>query len=148
MSRAYTNLLTHLVFGTKYRQPLITPDIKPELHAYLGGLVRELGGKAYAIGGIEDHVHLLVSLPPKVSISDAIKFIKANSTGWVKSKFCASNYAWQGGYGAFSVGKKAVPNVVRYIQNQEEHHRKIDFQTEFEAMLKRAEVEFDEYLWK
>ncbi len=148
MSQAYTNLLTHIVFSTKERIALIDDEIKSELHAYLGGLVRELGGKAYIVNGTKDHVHLLVSLPPKIAISDAVRFIKSNSTGFVKEKFGRKLFAWQGGYGAFSVSKSQVKDVVRYIQNQEEHHRKFDFRAEFELMLKKNEVEHDKrYVW-
>ncbi|MDQ1388400.1 MAG: REP-associated tyrosine transposase, partial [Acidobacteriaceae bacterium] len=83
MSRTFTNLLTHLIFSTKDREPVIVPEIKFELFAYLGGLTRELKGKAYGINGTDDHIHLLISLPPVVSISEALRFIKSNSSGWV-----------------------------------------------------------------
>ena len=87
MSRTFTSLLTHLVFSTKDREPLIVPEIKSELYAYLGGLTRELKGKSYGINGTSDHVHMLISLPPVVSVSDALRFIKSNSSGWVHDKW-------------------------------------------------------------
>lgn len=148
MSQAYTNLLTHIVFSTKQRAALIDERIKSELHAYLGGLIKELGGKPYIVNGTQDHVHLLVSLPPKTALSDAVRFIKSNSTNFVKQKFGKDNFAWQGGYGAFSVSKSQSKAVIGYIQNQEEHHRKFDFREEFELMLKKNEVEHDaRYVW-
>src|SRR5262249_31797262 len=95
-----------LVFSTKNREPSITVDLKPELHAYLGGLTRELKGKAYAVNGMPGHIHMLVSLPPVISISEALRFIKANSSGWVHEKWpTLPSFAWQLGYGAFSVSK-------------------------------------------
>jgi putative transposase len=148
MSRTFTNLLTHLIFSTKDRKPLIFPDAKPELFAYLGGLTRELKGRAYGINGTTDHVHMLVNLPPTVSISDALRFIKSNSSGWMHDKWPRNPFAWQPGYGAFSVSKSNVPEVFKYIANQESHHRKRTFQEEFVDFLRRHEIDFDErYIW-
>ena len=149
MSRSFSHLFTHIVFSTKGRARLIVPDLKPELHAYLGGLTRELKGKALAIHGMEEHVHLLVSLPPTISVSDALRFIKANSCKWVHAKWPQrSTFAWQLGYGAFSVSQSNVPEVVDYIRNQEEHHRKNNYQEEFLALLRKHGVEYGErYVW-
>ena len=148
MSHTYTNLLTHVVFSTKERLPLITNEIKSELFAYLGGLVKELKGKPIIVNGMSDHVHLLISLSPTVDISKAMRFVKANSSKWVSQKF-GKTYEWQKGYGAFSVSRSNVNTVVKYIQNQEQHHQKFDFRTEFIALLKKNEVDFDEqFLWK
>ena len=147
MSHTYTNLLTHIVFSTKERLPLITNVIKPQLLAYIGGLAKELKGKPIIINGMSDHVHLLVSLPPTISIAEAMRFIKANSSKWVTQKF-EKPFEWQKGYGAFSVSRSGVSSVVEYIQNQEEHHRKFDFRTEFTSFLRKNEVEYDEnYFW-
>ena len=147
MSRTFTNLLTHVIFSTKDRAPLIRPEIKPELFAYLGGLTRELKGKAYGINGTNDHVHMLISLPPNVSTSDALRFIKANSSGWVSDKWNKA-FAWQLGYGAFSVSKSNVPEVLRYIANQEKHHRRITFKNEFVGFLRKHDINYDErYIW-
>lgn len=140
MSRTFTNLLTNLVFSTKDREPLIVPELKPELYAYLGGLARELKGKSYGINGTPNHVHMLVSLPPVVSISEALRFIKANSSGWVHDKWPRRLFAWQLGYGAFSVSKSNVPDVLKYISNQEAHHRKVNFKEEFIDFLVKHEV--------
>ncbi|HLJ29853.1 MAG TPA: IS200/IS605 family transposase [Candidatus Angelobacter sp.] len=149
MSRTFLQLFVHIVFSTKGRAPLIVPDLKPELHAYLGGLMRELKGKAHAINGMENHVHLLVSLPPTLSLSDMLRFIKSNSCRWVHEKWPRrSSFAWQLGYGAFSVSKSNVPEVEDYIRNQEEHHRNLTFQEEFVSFLRKHEIEYDErYIW-
>lgn len=148
MSHTYTNLLFHFVFSTKDRMELINDETKSELYAYLGGLTKELKGKSLAINGMPEHIHLLVSLPPTVSISDAMQFLKANSSRWMRERFNIE-FSWQIGYGAFSVSRSQVDAVVKYIQNQEEHHKKFDFREEFLKLLKSHEVEFDEkYLWK
>ena len=150
MSRTCTYLLTHLVFSTKNREPSITVDLKPELHTYLGGLTRELKGKAYAVNGMPDHIHMLVSLPPVISISEALRFIKANSSGWVHEKWpTLPSSAWQLGYGTFSVSKSNVRNVLKYIYNQEQHHRKLTYQDEFLGFLHKHEIEYDpRYIWE
>lgn len=149
MSRTFCNLLTHIVFSTKDRVRLIGPDLKLELHAYLGGLARELKGKALAINGMEEHVHLLVSLPPTVAIADALHIIKTNSSKWVHEKWPQrSAFAWQLGYGAFSVSKSNMPEVVAYIRHQEEHHHKFSYQEEFLTLLRKHDIEYDErYIW-
>ena len=148
MGRTFTNLLAHLVFSTKDREPLIVPELKPELYAYLGGLTRELRGKSYGINGTSDHIHMLISLPPAVSISEALRFIKSNSSGWVHDKWPRRSFAWQLGYGAFSVSKSNVPEVLNYIRNQETHHRKVTFKDEFIDFLVKHEIDYDErYIW-
>ncbi len=148
MSHTYTNLLTHIVFSTKEKLPLITNVIKPELLAYIGGLAKELKGKPIIINGMSDHVHLLISLPPTISIAEAMRFIKANSSKWVSQKF-GKPFEWQKGYGAFGVSRSNVDAVYKYIQNQEYHHQKFDFRTEFVGFLRKNDVPFDEqFLWK
>lgn len=144
MSRTFTNLLTHLIFGTKAREPFIDTTVRQELHAYLGGLTKELNGKAYGINGTDDHVHMLVSLPPVVSISDALRFIKANSSGWIHEKWPRKQFAWQPGYGAFSVSKSNVGRTLAYIGNQEAHHQRKTFREEYVDFLRKHEIEFDE----
>jgi REP element-mobilizing transposase RayT len=150
MAHTFTNLLTHVIFSTKDRVPCIDAELKPELLAYLGGMMREVGGKAYAINGTADHVHLLISLPPTIALSDTMRTMKANSSRWVGGKWSArKSFGWQTGYGAFSVSKSNVSEVVKYIQNQESHHRKITFQEEFIAFLKKHEIGYDErYIWE
>src|SRR5438045_6765612 len=149
MSRTYANLLTHLVFSTRDREPFIVTNLKGELYAYLGGLTRELKGKAYGINGTEDHVHMLVSLPPVVSTSDALRFLKSNSSGWIHDRWPRRRaFAWQLGYGAFSVSKSSVSQVIKYIDNQESHHRRLTFKEEFVDFLIKHGIEYDgRYLW-
>lgn len=147
MAHTHTNLLTHIVFGTQARLPLITADIKAELFAYMSGLVKELKGKAIIINGVLDHVHLLIMLPPNVHVSDAMRFVKANSSRWVKERF-NKKFAWQKGFGAFSVSRSGVDAVVKYIADQERHHQKSDFRAEYVSLLDKNEVDYDEkYLW-
>ena len=150
MSRTFTHLVTHIVFSTKDREPFIASDISAEMYAYLGGLVRELRGKAHGVNGMADHVHMLIQLSPTIAPSDALRFIKANSSKWVRDKWPRRvSFAWQLGYGAFSVSKSSIPAVLDYIRNQEQHHRKVTFQEEFIDFLKRHEIEYDErYIWK
>lgn len=144
---SYTNLLYHIVFGTKGRLPLIKEDLKPRLYEYLGGIVRGLGGTAFEINGIEDHVHLLVKIPPIVKISDFIRDLKANSSKWVNEN-TTGKFGWQRRYGAFTVSESQFEIVRNYIRRQEEHHKKFDFKQEFESLLKANNIEIDEYLWK
>ena len=147
MSHTHTNLLFHIVFSTQGHVPLLRPDIRPELFAYMGGLVKEQKGKPIIINGVEDHGHLLISLPPNVSVSDAMRFVKANSSRWMKERF-GKPFAWQKGFGAFSVSRSNVDAVAKYIRDQEEHHRKFDFKTEFVSLLDKNDVEYDDrYLW-
>lgn len=147
MAHTHTNLLVHIVFSTQGHLPLITNEIKAELFAYMGGLVKELKGKPIIINGMADHVHMLILLPPNVSISDAMRFVKANSSRWVKERF-RQKFAWQKGFGAFSVSRSNVGAVAKYIKNQEQHHKAFDFKTEFVSLLDKNEVEYDErYLW-
>ncbi|HXT62201.1 MAG TPA: IS200/IS605 family transposase [Pyrinomonadaceae bacterium] len=150
MSRTFTSLLTHIVFSTKNREPMIVADLKPQLYAYLGGLTRELKGKSYGINGTSDHVHMLVNLPPVVSISDTLRFLKSNSSRWVHDKWRHRRFfAWQLGYGAFSVSKSNVPAVMEYIRNQETHHHKISFKEEFLEFLVKHGIDYDErYIWQ
>ncbi|CAN5412998.1 IS200/IS605 family transposase [soil metagenome] len=150
MAHTFTNLLTHLIFSTKDRVPCIKVDLKPNLFAYLGGIVREIRGKAYAIDGTADHVHILVSLPPSIALSDAVRIIKTNSSGWAHDQGVSHRtFAWQIGYGGFSVSKSNVPDVIKYIQSQEEHHRKVSFKEEFITFLEKHEIEYDtRYIWE
>jgi putative transposase len=130
MPQSYTNLLYHIVFSTKDRRPLITTDVKDRLYEYIGGTVRGLGGLLLAINGIEDHVHILARLRADRSVSDALRDLKANASGWMHDVFPEVNdFSWQRGYGAFTVSASQVEKVRRYIANQEEHHRKQDFVT-------------------
>jgi len=150
MAHTFTSLLTHAVFSTASRAPFLADAIRPEMHAYLGGILRELHAAPIAIGGTADHVHLLVRLPADLAVADCLRVVKTNSSRWVKEKWPERHsFAWQGGYGAFSVSESMRGAVIRYIQDQARHHRRISFQQEFLAMLKKHDLEFDEqYLWQ
>lgn len=144
---SYTNLLYHIVFGTKGRFPYITNELKPRLHEYLGGTVRGLGGIAFNVNGMSEHTHLLVKVKPTINISNFIKELKANSSKWA-SGVTNKDFAWQRRYGAFTVSESQFKIVQNYILNQEQHHAKFDFKHEFESLLKANNIEIDEYLWK
>lgn len=148
MPHTYTNLLTHIIFSTKDRTPIIGTDLRPRLHAYLGGIVRELGGTPLAVNGIADHLHLLVGLPPSLSVSEALRVLKTNSSRWMREEMRQRAFGWQSGYGAFSVSRSNVRAVSQYIAHQDEHHRKINFQEEYVAFLQKHGIDYDErYLW-
>ena len=148
MSHTYTNLLTHVIFSTKDREPLITAALQDDLLAYLGGIVRELGGALRAANARPDHVHLLCSLPPILATADALRVVKTNSSRWVHRNRRLTGFEWQTGYGAFSVSHSLAPAVVRYIGNQEKHHRRVTFQEDLIAFLKKNGIAYDErYIW-
>jgi len=144
---AYTNLLFHVVFGTKDRFTFINRDIRPQFHRYMGGVVKGLGGTLLEIGGIEDHVHLLVILKPTLCLSDFLRDLKSNSSTWAKQNGIRK-FAWQRRYGAFTVSESQQNIVRKYIQNQEKHHKKFDFKTEFETMLTSNAIPIDNYVWQ
>lgn len=147
MAQTLTNIIVHVVFSTKDRQPLITSDLKPDLLAYIGGIVREMDGKLLAADGTSDHVHLLLRLPPKLSVADALRVIKANSSRWARQTH--ARFQWQPGYAAFSVSQSNVPAVARYVRAQERHHRQVSFQEELVAFLKKHGIVYDErYIWE
>jgi len=141
------NVVVHLIFSTKLRQPLIGPDIRSDLFAYLGGIVRELRSTALIINGTCDHVHMLIRTRPSHSISEIARIVKTNSSGWMRKKG-HKEFAWQSGYGVFSVSESNIPEVTKYIATQDEHHQKRSFQEEFVAFLKKNKVAYDErYIW-
>lgn len=145
MPQSYTNLLYHIVFSTKNREPVITKDVQPRLYDYIGGIVRGLGGISLEIGGIEDHLHLLAKLRADRSVSDVLRDLKANSSGWMHKVFPDQReFSWQNGYGAFTVSVSQVEKVRSYIANQERHHKKRSFREEFIELLKANQIEFDE----
>jgi REP element-mobilizing transposase RayT len=150
MAHTFTHLLTHIIFSTKDRRPLLDADLKLRLFPYLGGIIRAHDGKALIINGPADHVHILASLAAKHSLSNLMRELKADSSGWIHKNFPNQQmFAWQIGYGAFNVSHSSLVEVEKYIANQEEHHRKISFQEEFVAFLKRHEIEYDErFLWE
>ena len=135
----------HLVFSTKDRHRWILPEWEPRLHSYMGGIVKGLDAMPLKIGGVEDHVHLLVSLKSKHRLDYFLRDLKADSSEWVHKEI---TFDWQKGYGAFSVSPNAIQAVKRYIENQREHHRGVDFKSEYVGLLEKAGIDFEEkYLW-
>src|SRR5207249_7845616 len=148
-SMSYVSAYFHCVFSTKERQPTISPQLRDRLWPFLGGIARQNGMKAIEIGGMPDHVHILLSLPSTLTIAKALQLIKGGSSKWVHETFPVHRlFAWQEKYGAFSVSESRVDAIVQYIKGQSEHHRKMTFQEEFVALLKKHRIEYDErYLW-
>ncbi len=145
MSHSFVNQLHHCVFSTKERRSMITPELQPRLFQYIGGIARENKIKLLAAGGVDDHVHLLISMPSTISISKAMQLIKGGSSKGIHETFHAHRlFEWQEGYGAFSIGIGDVERTVSYINNQAEHHGKMDFKTEFLVFLKKHGIEYDE----
>ena len=149
MSHAYVSCYIHYVFSTKDRRPLIATEMRDRLWAYLGGIAKTNGMEAVSIGGVLDHIHLLLGLPSTMPIAKAVQLVKGGSSKWVHETFPASQgFAWQAGYGAFSVGVASLDSVIQYIQNQEAHHQTRTFQEEFLAFLKHYQLPYDDqYIW-
>jgi putative transposase len=139
MAHSYANNFIHRVFSTKDRRSLIPVARTAELYAYLGGIARGEGFSLIAAGGTENHVHLLFVLPASYTLAQAVQKLKGSSSRWM-----GKGFSWQEGYGAFSVSPSQIPVVTKYIQNQEEHHRKRDFEQEFVALLRNCGIEYDE----
>jgi REP-associated tyrosine transposase len=142
MAQTFAQILLHIIFSTKERRVSLKEAWRDELFAYMGGIVRNLGGKALLINGVADHVHLLLSLPANVAPSDAVRVIKARSSRWVRSR--DRTFAWQSGYAAFSVSQSRAEQVRRYIARQREHHSRIGFKDELVSLLKRHQLEYEE----
>ena len=149
MSQTLTSLLVHLIFSTKNREPIITPQIEPDLFAYIGGILKNYDSRLLDAGGAVDHVHLLVSQSKNIALSTLMKEIKQSSSLWLKTagkQF--RNFHWQDGYGAFSFGKRELPALKAYVTNQKAHHQKQTFKEEFIHFLDVYGIEYDEkYLW-
>ena len=150
MSHTYHQLLYHIVWSTKQRLPLIIPEYKDRLYVYMGGIFRSLGCHPIQIGGMPDHIHAFVAIPPTSTISEIVRNIKVSTNKWLSHTFPnAKSFSWQDGYGAFSVSLSNKDSVIKYIQNQEVHHKQRDFKDEFIELLNRHGVEFDKkYLWR
>lgn len=147
MSHTAGNLVLHVIFSTKDRRPLITPEIRTDLFGYLGGIVREMRGTALIVNGTSDHVHMLIRIRPVHAAAEVARVVKTNSSRWVHERWKV-RFAWQTGYGAFSVSESNVPAISRYIAMQEEHHKRMTFQEEYVAFLKKNKIEYDErYIW-
>ena len=142
---SFTSSLHHCVFATKGREPWLTPDIRERLWPYLGGIARENGMKTLAIGGVADHVHILLSLSATMSVSKAMQLLKGNSSKWIHEMFPRlRRFAWQEGYGAFSIGISGIDETCAYIRDQEEHHRTRTYREEVITFLQRHRLHFDD----
>ena len=141
MSHTFTKHHFHIVFSTQKRQKLIAKAIRPQLWSYMAGICRNTGVLALAIGGIEDHVHLLVELKPDMTVAKAVNLLKSNSSSWMKQQ--ENKFSWQEGYASFSVSASNIPAVKRYVLNQESHHRKMTYEDELLTLLRKHGIEFD-----
>ena len=150
MANTYTQLYIQCVFASKYRAATLHPQWDERLRMYISAIVRNNGHKMIAINNVPDHIHLFIGLNPKQSISEIIQLIKGDSSEWInKEKLTTRKFHWQEGYGAFSYGKSQVDDVVKYIEKQQEHHKKEAFLDEYKNMLEKFEVEYDErYIFK
>jgi REP-associated tyrosine transposase len=150
MPQSLAKILVHTIFSTKERRPFLQdPTLREELHRYVGGILKGLGCQPIIVGGVADHVHLLASLSRTCQAAEMVKETKRSSSLWVKEREgLVRDFAWQNGYGMFSIGFSQTEEVRRYIAGQEEHHRAVSFQDEFRRFLRRYEVEYDErYVW-
>lgn len=145
MANTYSQIYIQIVFAVKGRQNLIYQKNREELHKYITGIVTNRAQKLYAIFAMPDHLHILVSISPNISISDFVRDIKAGSSKFINdSNWINGKFNWQEGYGAFSYAKSQVDNVVKYILNQEEHHQKKTFKEEYLEFLQKFEIDYDE----
>ncbi|OHB80495.1 MAG: transposase [Planctomycetes bacterium RBG_16_64_12] len=149
MPQSLADVLVHLIFSTKNRAQLIQPEIEDELYRYLASVCRGCGCAAHQIGGTEEHVHVACSLSRTITLSKLLEEIKKRSSKWIKTKGSRyASFAWQNGYGAFSIGRSQLPALERYIARQHEHHRHKTFQEEFREFLQKYQIEYDErYVW-
>ena len=149
MPQSLSSVLVHLIFSTKHREPLITPTIEPSLHACMATILKDRHSPALTIGGMPDHIHILLSLSRTEALSDVVEGVKKGSSRWIKTMGAPFHgFYWQSGYGAFSIGPSGVAGTRRYIDSQREHHRTQTFQDEYLAFLGRYGIAFDErYMW-
>jgi len=150
MSNSYTQIHIQFVFAVKYREALITNAWKERLHQYITGILQQNNHKMLQVNSMPDHIHILAGIRPHQSVSSLIQNVKTESSKWIKSQnLCSRPFAWQEGYGAFSYSKSQVPAVIKYIVNQEEHHKKITFLDEYRKFLQLFEIDWDEqYIFK
>ena len=149
MSQSLSKLYVHLIFSTKHREPLLLSPRREQMHAYLAAILQNYDSPAVRIGGTADHVHILFRLSKNQPLAKIVEEIKTGSSKWIKTQTSAlSNFHWQSGYGAFSVGPSEADAVAEYIARQEEHHRAVSFQDEYRKLLQAHGIDFDEnYLW-
>lgn len=150
MPSSFTSHIYHIIFSTKNRCRMISTEFQERMYSYIGGIIASQKGRLLAAGGMPDHVHLLATLHPQSSVSDVLRLVKSNSSKWIHENFAAhSGFAWQEGYGSFTVSRSGFDEVRAYIARQPDHHQKMTFEEEFVAFLKRHEIVFDErFLWE
>ena len=150
MANTYCQIYIHAVFAVKHRGCFLADSWRPELYRYITGVVQGLGHRLYAIGGMRDHIHILVSMAPTQSVSDMVRDVKRASAMWIKERHLVDgNFSWQEGFGAFSYGKSQVDNVVNYINNQKQHHIGKTFREEYIDFLRIFDIDYDErYIFK
>ena len=145
MANTYTQIHIQTVFAVKFRDAVISDELKPKLFGYIGETIKSFGHKTLIINGVLDHVHCFLGMRPTQSISDLMQEVKSHSSKWInENKFLKHKFAWQDGYAAFSYSKSQSSQVIRYIENQEKHHRKRSFREEYLDMLNKAEIPYDE----
>ena len=149
MANTYTALHYHLIFSTKNREGWIAPQVEQQVWAYMGAIARDNKMTALCTGGVEDHVHLLVTIPPALAVSKVLQLLKGGSSKWIHDTFPKlRSFAWQDGYGAFTVSKSQIADTIRYIEGQRQHHQKKTFPEEYLDFLQKHQIEFDErFLW-
>jgi REP element-mobilizing transposase RayT len=148
MPSTHLSLHVHIVFSTKNREPIILPVWRDRLHAYIGGILRTLQAIPDSVGGVEDHIHLLVGIRANHAVADLVREIKSLSSRWIHEELGQTRFAWQEGYGAFTISSSEIAALQEYISKQEEHHRARTFQDEYLDFLARQNIGFDEkYLW-
>lgn len=149
MGQSLVKNYIHIVFSTKYRQPLIHAPHEDQLHSYLGGICKKLECQPLKVGGYTDHVHILCMLSKKIALMKLVEEVKSHSSKWFKTlDESLQGFYWQDGYGAFSVNPAEVDRVIAYIANQHEHHKRKNFQDEYLAIMKKYQMEYDErYVW-
>lgn len=145
MSQSFTNLLYHIIFSTKERRRIITSEHQLRLYDYIGGVLRRIDGISLGINGAEDHVHVFAKLRPDRALSDVLRDLKSNASGWMHDVFPElSDFSWQRGYAVFTVSESNADAVQRYIERQQDHHQRISFRDEFIQFLKQNRINFDE----
>src|SRR5215213_691397 len=149
MPSTYTALHYHIVFSTKHREPWIAEGIEERVRSYLAGIANQHGMSALGVGGLEDHIHLVVGIPAALAVSRAVQLLKGGSSRWIRQTFPElETFGWQEGYGAFTVSKSALPLTISYVARQRETHQARSFQDEFRGILARHDIAYDErYLW-
>jgi len=149
MGSTLSNLVYHVIFSTKDREPSIIPGFRDEVHRYMGGIIKGEGGILLQIGGMPDHVHLVIKLKPVHALAEIMRKLKGSSSKWINDQNrLPGRFGWQEGYGAFTVSESLIPSVIRYVSEQEKHHRNLSFKDELIRILELNRVEYDErYLW-